>query len=173
MAKNNDFYVRPTDVEKLAHHFTFELMNREQNILRKKVGAAVDIVWRTARAKRPMITPKQAKNEGRRKRVSNPGAGYGVPVDTGALQSAIKKRITETTGKVIGEIYVDGSVNNPVSGRSVGEYALLVENGTSKMAARPFMRPALALNEQIIRRLWSVQNGSASQSLDDINGSAS
>lgn len=63
------------------------------------------------------------------------------PVDTGRLRSSLAYEI-ETKGKeIIGRI-----------GTNV-EYSIFVEYGTSRMAAQPYLRPALEKNKGRIRRL--------------------
>lgn len=53
-----------------------------------------------------------------------------VPVDTGALQSTIG-------------VEVEGETVNLVAGGDGVDYQAYVEFGTSKMAAQPYMRPAI------------------------------
>jgi HK97 gp10 family phage protein len=53
-----------------------------------------------------------------------------VPVDTGALQITIG-------------VEVEGDTVNLVAGNEDVNYALYVEMGTIKMAAQPYMRPAV------------------------------
>jgi HK97 gp10 family phage protein len=107
----------------------------------KRVTMATTIVFKTATAKRPMMTKKQMKELGRSDRVSDPNAQLGVPVRTGALQISIKQEVTQKKGITRGRVWT----NSP--------YAKYIEFGTSKMAARPFMSPALNLNTAKIRQL--------------------
>jgi len=60
------------------------------------------------------------------------------PVDTGRLRSSITHEIEGLTGRV---------------GTNV-EYARHVELGTHKMAAQPYLRPALHQNEKAILALF-------------------
>jgi len=126
--------------------------------LLKRMISAVGIVFRTATAKRPKISLAQHKAMGRKTkisgksayRVSDPEAALGVPVATGDLQASIKKDITKKGEKFTGRIYIDGP----------GErYANAIEYGTSRMKARPFMRPALHLNTDKIKRIFRGENG--------------
>lgn len=69
-----------------------------------------------------------------------------APVDTGLLRKSINHRIIERRGYPVGQV-----------GTNV-EYAAFQEFGTSKMAAQPFMLPALnsskaSVREVIARRL--------------------
>ena len=61
------------------------------------------------------------------------------PVDTGRLRSSITHEVDLFSGKV---------------GSNV-EYAAYVELGTVKMAARPYLRPALEMNKAKILRLFT------------------
>jgi HK97 gp10 family phage protein len=123
----------------------------------RKMNSAVDIVYRAARAKRPMINvvgsglmPIQVKGSKKKlealkvRRVSNPAAIFGVPVRTGNLQSAIKKSVAVQFNKIIGKVWVD---------QKMAPYAKYVEYGTSKMAPRPFFRQAKDLNEKTVREI--------------------
>ncbi len=115
---------------------------RIDDLTKRKITKAVDIMYRVATARRPMITKQQMKAEGRVKRVSDPNAQLGVPVQTGALQASIKKSVEATSKGFLGRIWT--SLN----------YAGYVEFGTSRMQARPFMRPAIALSQQAIKQLF-------------------
>ncbi len=115
---------------------------RIDDLTERKISKAVDIMYRIATARRPMISKTQMKAEGRVKRVSDPNAQLGVPVQTGALQASIQKSVKATSKGFLGRIWT-----------SLG-YAGYVEFGTSRMQARPFMRPAIALSQQAIKQLF-------------------
>lgn len=128
--------------------------DRANAIAFKKVKKATDIVYAVAHAKRPMITNAQAKAEGRRKikgsrgkyqRVSDPNAEAGVPVQEGALQASLQKEVQTKTNSFIGRIWTQSP------------YAAFLEWGTSRMQARPFLRPAIALTRQALKDLFEVQ----------------
>jgi len=124
----------------------------------KRMNAAVNIVYNTARAKRPSTTfyefggetmstpgkiPKDVKRLFRHvRKVSDPNAKFGVPVRTGNLRDAIKKDVKVQFHKVVGTIWVD---------QKQAPYAGFIEYGTSKMAKRPFFRPAMDLNRKIVK----------------------
>ncbi len=118
----------------------------------KRMGLAVNMVYQVAHQKRPYITQRQAKMEGRRRLkngkyhvVSDPEAKAGVPVGYvggGALQASITKRTQRVGSKRQGII----SVTAP--------YAEYLEFGTPNMAARPFMRPALMLTKDALVSLF-------------------
>lgn len=61
-----------------------------------------------------------------------------VPVDTGALQDTIRHEIVPAPGDFGVELHVIAGDDN----RGV-DYPAYVENGTSRMAAQPFLRPAV------------------------------
>lgn len=62
-----------------------------------------------------------------------------VPVDTGSLQRSIRK-----VGLLHGVgVSAGGHIRNPRTGKIV-DYARHLEYGTSKTAAKPFLRPAYA-----------------------------
>lgn len=145
----NNFVIKQSDVDRIAKSIA-QSANKQKELLEKKMQAIVAQVYTTAHAKRPMITAKMAKTQGRSKRVSDPTADYGVPVDTGALQSSIKTKIVDNGKSITGSIYVD-------SGSVAAEYAKFIEFGTSRMPARPFMRPALMLNEEWIKAIFQAK----------------
>lgn len=114
-----------------------------------KMNKAVDIMYRVARQKRPYISKAQMKSEGRRTKVSDPSAEAGVPVaaiNGGALQASIKKKVSDKGYSVVGIIEAGGAS---------APYAKYLEFGTSKMAARPFMRPAIDLTRQAIKNMFA------------------
>lgn len=114
-------------------------------LMEKRVTQATDIVWRVARAKRPMITKAMMKAQGRSKRVSDPNAVSGVPVQTGLLQASIQKLVKRSGyGVFVGQILT----RSP--------YTAFVEFGTSKMRARPFLRPAIALTQASLKKLFGM-----------------
>lgn len=115
--------------------------------MEQRVRRATDMVWRIAHQKRPMITKAQMKAEGRTYRVSDPSAKAGVPVKTGALQASVLQRTTRTKMMSFrGEVWTKGI-----------KYAPFIEFGTSKMRARPFIRPAVALTKDAIKRVFGLR----------------
>lgn len=149
------FKVNPDHINKVVRDIKKMSEKAQQDILRK-VTSATRIVYSVAKAKRPKITSAAAKTNPNRYfrrdkttgkvkeyRVSDPNAELGVPVDTGALQASITMTVTPQGEKVIGK--VEAGHNVP--------YAIAVEYGTSKMKARPFMRPALNLNREVMKRI--------------------
>lgn len=112
----------------------------------RRMKAATMIVYKTASARRPLITKAQMRKEGRRYQVSDPDATLGVPVRTGALQISIKQSVEQKGDKTTGTVYTKSP------------YAGFLEFGTSKMAARPFMRPALSLQIDAIKALFANKN---------------
>jgi len=74
-----------------------------------------------------------------------------VPVDTGSLQKSIRKQHHISEGHIhnIG-VSAGGYVVNPKTGKSVN-YASYLEYGTSRMAPRPFLSPALEMNRPFLR----------------------
>jgi HK97 gp10 family phage protein len=143
-------------VSKISDKLRGEFENQSKS-LNKKMQSATNIIWTTATARRPMITNAVAKAQGRGKtkngklkRVSNPDASAGVPVASGELQISIKKEITMKDGKATGRVYTNNS-NSKVP------HHIFIEFGTSKMPARPFMRPALNVNMDKVRRIFRGQ----------------
>jgi HK97 gp10 family phage protein len=82
------------------------------------------------RAKQLASTPGRGRVYGRRRhRASAPGDGPAV--DTGRLRASIAHEVGRTGTTLVARVGTDV------------EYAKFLELGTSKMAARPFLRPAL------------------------------
>jgi HK97 gp10 family phage protein len=132
-------------------------VDRERKLLNQKITVVTNQLYLTARAKRPMITAKQAKAEGRNKRVSDPNAEAGVPVDTGALQISIEKKVVDNGKQIYGTVYVNPNIANSKSGKTVAQYATAIEYGTSKMPARSFMRASLNVNRAYIQKVLRQQ----------------
>jgi hypothetical protein len=154
MAKNEIFKLPAVNVERLKGKVA-DIMTREGKILNAKVTAMTNVVYQTAHAKRPLISKEEQKSSGRTKRVSDPNASAGVPVDTGALQISIKKKVEDSGKKVVGTVYVDGNTSNPKSGESVQQYAKAMEYGTSRIAPRSFLRSAIHVNSDWIKKFWA------------------
>lgn len=114
-------------------------------LMEARTKAATSIIWRTAHAKRPMISKSQMKLEGRSKRVSDPTAEVGVPVQTGRLQASIVQRVERVAGRFRGVVETAGV-----------PYMAFIEYGTSRMKARPFMRPAVAINKEVIKKMYGM-----------------
>jgi HK97 gp10 family phage protein len=84
--------------------------------LQKQFGQIADMDWVSAEVDAMNVIAKEAK--------------VLVPVDTGALQITIG-------------VEVEGETVSLVAGGGEVDYALHVEFGTIKMAAQPYMRPAI------------------------------
>ena len=164
MPKRGSFNIPHTIVDELISHWDEE-KGRLQSIIKMRVNAAPQIVYATARAKRGlvrMITLKpgnaKTKTMGIHRRVSkeygkhggkyyirtvsDPKAKFGVPVRTGGLRASIMKEVVGEKHIIKGRVWTDSP------------YANFLEFGTWKMAARPFMRPALYENAEEIKRIF-------------------
>lgn len=117
----------------------------------RRMNTATNIVWRTAHAKRPLITKTEMKASGRSKRVSDPNASFGVPVDTGKLQASVKQKVVRTFGLMSFEGQVSAGGNGI-------PYATTMEYGDPMrgIAPRPFMTPAVNLNKDAIKRTYGA-----------------
>jgi HK97 gp10 family phage protein len=115
-------------------------------LLEKRMRKATQMVWAVAHQKRPMITPAMAKAQGRSKRVSDPNAQEGVPVDTGALQASIIQKVSRNSKGWQGEVSTKGI-----------PYAGAMEYGNSKIKARPFMRPAVNLTKDALKAVFNLK----------------
>lgn len=133
------FSIKRGDVDKITKNLVAMSTVVDRN-LEKKMNLIVDVVYKTAIARRPKVAVTK-ENRGQY-RVSDPNARLGVPVDTGALQLSIKKNMHSKGGKVSGTIDAGEGLS----------YANAIEFGTSKMQARPFMRPAFNENKEWIIR---------------------
>lgn len=129
------FKISAKEIGKLKTSFEKERARQSLKVDSAMV-AAVDLVWITARSRRPNIGKKG-------NRVSDPNASFGVPVRTGALRASIQKEIKPEAGKITGRVYT----NSP--------YAIFIEYGTSKMRMRPFMAPAFWINRERILKLFA------------------
>lgn len=121
-------------------------MDQEHLMMEGKMKLAINLIYTTARQRRPKFKSSRGKSVSKRKAVSDPGAFFGVPVRTGALRESIEQSVTSTHSKVIGRVVASAP------------YARYVEYGTSKMQKRPFMRPALDLNKKAV---GDILNGKA------------
>ena len=84
-----------------------------------------------------------------------------VVVDTGSLQRSIRlERLARQRGKIYYTgIRAGGYIINPKTGRYV-DYARWIEYGSSRMYARPFMRPALRrAMRKLSSRYWRALEG--------------
>jgi|SRR5665213_556168 len=141
------FKVDLTGFDRFTRNLLIKQPAKYDVLMKRRTTLATAMVWRIAHQRRPMISKVQMKAEKRTKRVSDPSAQLGVPVDTGTLQMSVKQSVTmQSFGKYVGMIRTGG----------VG-YAGFIEYGTSKMAARPFMRPAINLTREAIRRMFNLK----------------
>jgi HK97 gp10 family phage protein len=140
--KGKDFSIDTKNLEVVLSQIKGQQKKIDKELL-KKMNAAVNVVYATARAKRPMITKAEMKATGRTTRVSDPNAEVGVPVRTGALQISIQKSVESKLNSIVGKVFTQSP------------YGSYVEFGTSKMAARPFMRPALNVQMEAIKAIFA------------------
>ncbi len=80
-------------------------------------------------------------------------------IDTGTLRASIMSDVTVVSGNVIGKVGPDVeyiAAKTPV-GTDV-QYGLYLELGTSKMAPRPYLRPALKRTRQKVNRIFRKAN---------------
>jgi len=140
------FQINTDNLERLAKKIGNQTVKYDK-VMKQRVTRATEMVWRIAHAKRPMISKAQMKFEGRTKRVSDPNAKAGVPVDTGVLQGSITQKVSKTKSM---------SYQGEVATRGV-PYAGYLEFGTSKMRARPFIRPAVNLTKDAIKRVFGLK----------------
>ena len=77
-------------------------------------------------------------------KVSRPG--HPPALDSGTLMSSLSHKVKVGIATIIGEV-----------GSDIG-YALFLEIGTSKMAARPFLRPAVKSNRRKINKIFAEAN---------------
>lgn len=108
----------------------------------------VDYVGSQALLERGMAALRQAVAESAETLAS--AAQERAPVDTGTLRASIHVEKVEASGlSVAAEVSTGGEAN---------EYALYQEVGTSKMAAQPYMTPALVdhanLHRQVCEKAW-------------------
>lgn len=154
------FSIDPDYVAKMTKNLVGYNAAVEKEI-KSRMGLAVNIIWTIAHQRRPQISAAQAKSEGRGyktvinskgkmtkkiRRVSNPDAQAGVPVDTGVLQAHVLKEVVSgKAGVVQGRIYVEDV-----------EYALAMEFGspTKNVRARPYMRPAVELGRAGVKAVF-------------------
>lgn len=121
----------------------FEYYDRE---IERRITRATGMVWQIAHQKRPMISKAEMKAQGRHFRVSDPNAELGVPVRTGRLQASVTQKISRTKDGFEGVVGTRGI-----------DYAGYIEFGTSKMPARPFIRPAINLTQDAIKRMFGLK----------------
>lgn len=142
MQRGKTFTVNPMGLDKAFTSIRMQ-QGRVDKMMLRRMTDATKVVYKLASARRPMISKTQMKAEGRNKRVSDPNAQAGVPVQTGALQASIKFDVSQKRGKTVGKVWTDSP------------YAAFVEWGTSRMAARPFMRPAMNLAGERIKKIFN------------------
>lgn len=141
MAKSGSFSFKPGSIDKVVA----DIVSTDAKIskmIETRLKIATRMVYSVARQRRPMISKETMKAQGRSRRVSDPNAKAGVPVATGALQASIQmENHWEGKKKFVGSVFTDM------------HYAKYIEFGTGRMAARPFMRPALLLTQDAIKRV--------------------
>lgn len=147
------FKLNPRSIEKLGNHLS-KFVKDHQTDAEKRMGLAINIIYKTASAKRPMIGKKG-------KRVSDPAAPFGVAVaekNGGLLKSSIKKEIVTLGFHVTGRVYVD-TKDVPYAMRI--EYGFIGADSLGRVynqAPRPFMRPAWDLNKKVVEKVLLESN---------------
>jgi HK97 gp10 family phage protein len=87
-------------------------------------------------------------------------AGQPPAIDTGILRASIMSDVTTKALNVIGKVGPD--VQHIAAKAPTGtdvNYGLYLELGTAKMAKRPFLRPALAMTNRKVKRIFQQANG--------------
>ena len=124
-------------------------LKADQHDAERRMRLAVNIVHKTASAKRPMIGRKGHK-------VSDPSAPFGVPVaekNGGRLKLGIQKSVEVKFDKIEGRVWVDTD-DIP--------YAMRIEKGfigsdslgrVYHQAPRPFMRQAWDLQKKVVEKI--------------------
>ncbi len=80
-------------------------------------------------------------------------------IDTGVLRASLVAEVKEVRFGVIGKVGPDiGIIKAKSEPNTDVEYGLYQELGTRKMAARPFLRPALRANITKIQRIFRKAN---------------
>ena len=149
--KNNfpTFSIDTSAFNRVMHKIGARL-DLDDKVMKKRMIAATNMVWRVAHQKRPYISKAKMKGEGRSFPVSDPYAIAGVPVayrNGGTLQASVTQYvIRKSLLSYQGEVRAHGA-----------PYMGYIEYGTSKMAARPFMRPAINLTQDAIRRSMGLR----------------
>lgn len=112
-------------------------MDKAETSMRK----AINYVWQVVDNK---IRQRGTGRVYRRGGISHQASSPGQPpaTDTGALRLSMSQEITREGGDVVGRLTANS------------EYALALEKGTSKMAARPFLIPSLEQSKAVIRGLF-------------------
>jgi len=145
--KDNFFQFNSQQLEGKIKTFITDNTTKINERLEKKMNAAIDIVYRTARTRRAMTG--KGKD-----RTSIVGSQFGVPVQSGNLQTSIKKEVIKKGSTFIGRVYQDGSA--AVYGKRI-EYGFFGKDSLGRLyhqPPRPFMRPALNMNIEKIHNLF-------------------
>ena len=120
-----------------------------QKSAEKRMNLAINIIYKTASAKRPMIGTKGH-------RVSDPASPFGVPVAEnggGRLKAAIKKEVKTVFNHVQGRVWVD-TKDAPYAKRV--EYGFAGKDSLGRIyhqAPRSFIRTAWSLNEAVVQKI--------------------
>lgn len=115
-------------------------------LMQARVERATMMIWTIAHQKRPLVTRAMADAWNTKKRVSDPNAQAGVPVDTGRLQASITHKVERNRKGFRGTVETSGV-----------PYATAMEYGTTHIAARPFMRPAINLTRDALKRMFGLK----------------
>ena len=108
-------------------------------------------------ASRAFVKFRRTKS-GKYHRPSAPG--FPPNIDLGALKSSIQSEISQRGNQITGKVGSDTSIMATEAGVGTDvNYGLYLELGTSKMAKRPHLRPALNRNEAKIDNIFTKANG--------------
>jgi len=161
------FKIKDTAVDTIVRHWSAEEA-KILGVINSRMNSAIALVYATARKRRSnvfltgryhkdlktgrvtssirrLLTKKQIKSNSAARKVSDPRAAFGVPVATGRLRAGIEKDVDKRKYSIRGRVY------------STEKYGQWLEYGTSRMQARPFMRPAFNVNKRHIRHLFATK----------------
>lgn len=129
-----------------------------QNINEAAMNEAANIV--SAYAKTHMTKIGSGKPVKRGDKTHRPAASGEPPaIDTGILRASLVAVVDKVPFGVVGRVGPDISfLKSKTEPNTDVEYGLYLELGTRKMAARPFLRPALNANIGKIQRIFRKAN---------------
>ncbi len=147
-----------TGITKWHGDRVFKLATKANVVAMEKAAALVENYVKTHFTLQGTGAASKRTKSGKKHRASAPGEPPAI--DTGILRASMIHTVQKTALEVIGKVGTD--IEHIAAKAPAGtdvNYGLYLELGTSKMAPRPYLRPALIATKKKVLNIFKKANG--------------